>query len=60
MGEIMIYLVTLKRKPTLNEAQNARQIRIEVQANNEESAKDAALRRDDNGRYFVVESVRRA
>jgi len=56
----MKFLVTLKRKQTINEAQNARKIRIEVQARNEDSAKTEALQRDGNRRYFTVESVRRA
>lgn len=56
----MKYLVTLKRKPTMNEAQNARQIRVEVTAGNEEAAKLVALNQKGNGKYFSVESVRRA
>lgn len=55
----MKYLVTLKRKPTLNESQNARMKRVEVYAENESKAKDAALDYG-NWRYFTVESVRRA
>lgn len=59
MGESMKFLVTLKRKPTLNESQNARMKRVEVYADNESKAKDAALDYG-NWRYFIVESVRRA
>lgn len=60
MGESMKFLVTLKRKPTLNEAQNARQIRVEVSARTEQEAKEAALSADNYGKYFSVASVRRA
>jgi len=56
----MKYLVTLKRKPTLNEAQNARHLRVEVNANSEIEAKAIALFKDNNGKYFIAESVRRA
>ena len=60
MGESMKYLVTLKRKPTTNAAQNARMKRVEVLANNEQSAKEYALTLEHNWRYFIAESVRRA
>ena len=56
----MKYIVTLKRKQTTNAAQNARQMRAEVSAGDEQSAKQAALHQNGNGRYFTVESVRRA
>ncbi len=58
MGARMKYIVTLKRKETLNAAQNARQKRVEVYADSERKAKDAALDYG-NWRYFVVDSVRR-
>lgn len=56
----MKYIVTLKRKQTMNAAQNARQMRVEVSANDEQSAKQSALHQNGNGKYFSVESVRRA
>ncbi len=56
----MKYIVTLKRKQTTNEAQNARQMRVEVSAGDEQSAKLAALHQNGNGKYFAVDSVRRA
>ena len=55
----MKYLVTLKRKQTLNATQNAREKRVEVYADDERKAKDAALDYG-NWRYFTVESVRKA
>ena len=59
MGEIMKYIVTLKRKETLNATQNARTKRVEVYADDERKAKDAALDYG-NWRYFIVDSVRLA
>ena len=56
----MKYIVTLKRKQTMNAAQNARQMRVEVNSVGEEHAKVAALGQNDNWRYFTVESVRLA
>ena len=55
----MKYIVTLKRKQTTNAAQNARMKRVEVYADDERKAKEAALDYG-NWRYFTVESVRRA
>ena len=55
----MKYIVTLKRKETLNATQNARTKRVEVYADDERKAKDAALDYG-NWRYFIVDSVRRA
>lgn len=60
MGESMKYIVTLKRKQTTNEAQNARLKRIEIIARNEEDAEHQALITEHNWRYFTAESVRRA
>lgn len=56
----MKFLVTLKRKPTLNESQNARMKRVEVLANDEKSAKEYALTLEHNWRYFTAESARKA
>lgn len=56
----MKYLVTLKRKQTTNAAQNARQMRVEVIADDEQKAKDYALTLNHNWRYFTAESARRA
>lgn len=56
----MKYIVTLKRKQTLNAAQNARMIRVEVDATSIIAAQIAALAENNNGKYFTVESVRRA
>lgn len=55
----MKYLVTLKRKQTLNATQNAREKRVEVYADDERKAKDAAMD-FGNWRYFTVKSVRKA
>lgn len=55
----MKYEVTLKRKPTFNEVQNARQMRVEVFARDEEEAKYEALSLGNRWRYFTAESVRR-
>ena len=56
----MKYIVTLKRKQTTNAAQNARQMRVEVFARDEEEAKYEALSMKQNWRYFSAESVRKA
>lgn len=56
----MKYLVTLKRKQTFNDVQNARQMRVEVIAIDEEDAKYKALSGAERFKYFNVESVRRA
>lgn len=56
----MKYIVTLKRKQTTNAAQNARQMRVEVFARDEEEAKYEALSLSGNWRYFTAESVRRS
>lgn len=56
----MKYIVTLKRKETLNASQNSRMKREEVNAHNESAAKGIALFANNNGKYFVVDSVRRA
>lgn len=55
----MKYIVTLKRKQTLNATQNAREKRVEVYADDEHKAKKSALDYG-NWRYFTVDSVRRA
>ena len=56
----MKYIVTLKRKQTTNAAQNARQMRVEVTAVSVNDAKLIALLQNHNGRYFDIDSVRRA
>lgn len=56
----MKYLVTLKRKQTTNANQNARQMRVEVSAGDEHAAKLVTLHQNGNGKYFAVESVRKA
>lgn len=56
----MKYIVTLKRKQTTNAAQNARKMRVEVSAGDEHAAKLSALHQNSNGKYFAVESVRKA
>ncbi len=56
----MKYLVTIKRKQTTNEAQNARKKRVEVTAESVNDAKLIALLQNHNGRYFDIDSVRRA
>lgn len=54
----MKYEVTLKRKPTLNESQNARTKRVECYAPDKEAAKNYVLTEDHSWRYFTVDSVR--
>lgn len=56
----MKYLVTLKRRETMNPVQNARRMRVEVDANSERDAIAIALFKNNNGKYFVFESARRA
>ncbi|MGB4064231.1 MAG: hypothetical protein WBK19_10440 [Azonexus sp.] len=56
----MKYIVTLKRKQTTNAAQNARKMRVEVNANSEIEAKAIALFKDNKVNYFTAESARRA
>lgn len=55
----MKFEVVLKRKGTINQAQNIRCRREEVFASSREDAEAVALSINDNRRYFVVESVRR-
>lgn len=59
MGEGMKYLVSLKRKNSMNAFERGRKIREEVSASDEKQAKEIALKVNGNHRYFVVESVRR-
>lgn len=56
----MKFVITLKRKQTLNQAENARKKRVECYAQTKQTAESYALTLEDNWRYFVIDSTRAA